>query len=125
MCFDFQQRLAPKLNETWRRVIFCSAMNIASTKLNTGSFTTEKSAIFDIIGNPGLLCLIGSSMFLNLKEAGNLEVNEGTDALCDVVTARSVSDLHFAAPASSFPSMRMYIFSSFSQQTDFIILDSE
>jgi hypothetical protein len=32
------------------------------------------------VGNPTLLCLLGSRMFFNLKEAGEAAVNEGTIA---------------------------------------------
>ena len=31
------------------------------------------------IGNPSLLCILGSRMFFNLKEAGEAGINEGTD----------------------------------------------
>lgn len=37
------------------------------------------NTIIDLLGNPTFLCILGSRMLFNLKEAGKLGVNEGTN----------------------------------------------
>ena len=83
------------------RVIFCSIINLINyqSKYELDS-TTTRSSIVSILGNPSLLCLLGSRMFINLKEAGSSDVKSGSSA--SALSQRSVaSDLQFAdMPAS-------------------------
>ena len=44
------------------------------------------SNIFAIVGSASLLCVLGSRMFFNLKEASERGVNEGTDYGSHVLT---------------------------------------
>ena len=37
------------------------------------------SAVFSLLGSPLLLCVVGSRMFFNLKEAAEHGVNSGTN----------------------------------------------
>lgn len=88
-------------------IVFCSAINIAASKNNyLGSYSLEEGAILNLLGNPGFLCLVGRRMSLNLKEAGDAEVNEGTGFPSINIPTNSLSGLHFAAPASSSPGVR-------------------
>jgi hypothetical protein len=49
-------------------------------------------ALLGVTGNPTLLCILGSRMFFNLKEAGEAGLNEGTN----VGSHRSASSsIHF------------------------------
>ena len=90
-----------------QRLVFCSAINIVSTRIAfLGSFPQKGAIILDFLGNSGFLCLAGSRMFLNLKEAGDAGVNEGTDIPSNNTPKSTISGLDFAAPASSSPGMR-------------------
>ncbi|EJD04446.1 uncharacterized protein FOMMEDRAFT_155573 [Fomitiporia mediterranea MF3/22] len=53
--------------------------------------------VLSAIGIPTLLCILGSHLLVNLKEAGERGVNEGTN-----YRSRTVSDIEFAegAPAA-------------------------
>lgn len=59
-------------------VLSCSIANmiglkIATTGLSAGSYVLIQVAI----GSPGLFCLVGSRMYMNLKEAGDTQLTEG------------------------------------------------
>ena len=49
-------------------------------------------AFLKYIGNPSLLCILGSRMFFNLKEAGEAGINEGTNLGSHRST---ISSIHF------------------------------
>ena len=77
-------------------------MNIISSKINyVGTFSLEKRGILSSLGNVGFLCLLGSRMFINLKEAGDTEVNEGTSIPSVNNLVSNISDPRFAEPAGS------------------------
>ena len=77
-------------------------MNIINSKINyLGTFSLEKRAILSLLGNVGFLCLIGSRMFLNLKEIGDVELNEGTSIPSVNNPVSNISNPRFAQPASS------------------------
>ena len=40
---------------------------------------TALAAVTNVLGSPTLLCIFGSRMFFNLREAGEHGVNEGTN----------------------------------------------
>lgn len=50
-------------------------------------------AIIEFLGNPTFLCILGSRLLFNLKDAGKHAVNEGTSYRPE----RSVSDIDFGA----------------------------
>ena len=77
-------------------------MNIINSKINyVGTISLEKQAILSFLGSPGFLCLLGSRMFLNLKEAGEAEVNEGTSIPSVNNPASNIGDPQFEQPSSS------------------------
>ena len=53
------------------------------------------SNVLTALGNPSLLTILGSRMLFNLKEAGELGVNEGTNVR---VASRTLSGIDFAGP---------------------------
>lgn len=50
------------------------------------------SALLDTLGSPAFLCILGSRMLFNLKEAAEKGSNDGTT----LKTTTGASDLHFA-----------------------------
>ena len=52
---------------------------------------TFAAAILLAAGSPTLLCILGGHLLINLKEAGELGVNEGTN-----YRSGSISDIDFA-----------------------------
>ncbi|EJD00607.1 uncharacterized protein FOMMEDRAFT_159364 [Fomitiporia mediterranea MF3/22] len=56
------------------------------------------SALINAASSPTLLCVLGSHLLINLKEAGERGVNEGTD-----YRSRTVSNFEFdrGAPATA------------------------
>ena len=87
------------------RIIFCSIINLIDYQREYGLDSTRES-IFSIIGSPSLLCLLGSRMFINLKEAGSSDVKGGpsTSALSQQSGRSVVSDLQFADVSGSMNS---------------------
>ena len=79
------------------RFIFCSIINLVDYQLEYGLNSTRNS-IVSILGDPSLLCLLGSRMFINLKEAGSSDVKGGssTSALSQQSGRSAASDLQFA-----------------------------
>lgn len=58
------------------RVILCSVFTILNAVYNASAVAAN---VFLGLGSPTLLSILGSRMFLNLKEAGEHGVNAGTD----------------------------------------------
>ena len=87
------------------RIIFCGIVNLIDYQLENGLDST-RSSIFSILGNPNLLCLLGSRMFINLKEAGSSDVKGGssTSALSQQSGSSVVSNLQFADVTGSMNS---------------------
>ena len=79
------------------RVIFCSIINLVVYE-SEYEFNSTRNNIVSILGDPSLLCLLGSRMFINLKEAGSSDVKSGssTSALSQQSGRSAVSDLQFA-----------------------------
>ena len=71
-------------------VIFVTTSNILYDFIEANSTT---SLILNSLGSTPILSLIGSRMLLNMKEAGECGVNEGTNCL-----ASAVSDIQFGSP---------------------------
>ena len=63
--------------------------------------TPIKYYIFDALGNPNLLCLLGSRMFINLIEAGQSDVKNGSGTGIQLGGGSAVSDIHFGDPSES------------------------
>ena len=87
--------LIPEL-EIIRSVIFCCVLQIVQNSINIDN--TLASNILIMVGNPTLLCILGGHLLINLKEAGEIGVNEGTN-----YRSNSVSDIDFAE--GPFPSI--------------------
>ena len=56
----------------------CSVFNILNGEL-FATTSVEVSAVFEALGSPTLLCILGSRMLFNLKEAAEHGVNIGTN----------------------------------------------
>ena len=61
-----------------------------SSELDLGTWTI----ILPRLGNPSLLCILGSRLLVNLKEAGKLGLNEGTNYRPDSFS-ESLSEIEF------------------------------
>ena len=87
------------------RVIFCSIINLIGFK-SEYELNSTREVIVSILGNPSLLCLLGSRMFINLKEAGSSDVKSGssTSAPSQQIGRSVVSDLQFADVTGSMNS---------------------
>ena len=87
------------------RVIFCSIINLVDYQLEY-ELDSTREIIVSTLGNPILLCLLGSRMFINLKEAGSSDVKGGssTSALSQQSGRSAVSDLQFADVTGSMSS---------------------
>ena len=87
------------------RVIFYSIINLIEYQSGY-EFNSTRSSIVSILGNPNLLCLLGSRMFINLKEAGSSDVKGGSSAsaLSQQSGNSVVSDLQFADVTGSMNS---------------------
>lgn len=59
-----------------RRAISCALFNILNDFL---SLPSVPATVIDALGSPTLLCMLGSRMFFNLKEAAEHSVNLGTN----------------------------------------------
>ena len=58
-------------------------------------------------GNPNLLCLLGSRMFINLIEAGQSDVKNGSGTSIQLGGGSAVSDIQFGD--TSYPQSSKYI----------------
>ena len=54
----------------------CSVFAILNNKVEV---SPAPGALFEALGSPTLLCVLGSRMFFNLKEAADRGVNVGTN----------------------------------------------
>ena len=55
----------------------CSVLTILDDELNSESVFA--ATVLQMFGNPTLLCVLGSRMFFNVKEAAEHNVNVGTN----------------------------------------------
>ena len=87
------------------RIIFCSIINLIVFKSDY-ELNSTREVIVSILGNPSYLCLLGSRMFINLKEAGSSDVKSGSSAsaLSQQSGGSVVSDLQFADVSGSMSS---------------------
>lgn len=82
----------------WERVLFCSAINITASRIDFRESYVKKDVI-NFLGSSSFLCLLGSRMFFNLKEAAELQANGGMSQLEQgPVSLYAASDLQFAMP---------------------------
>ena len=77
--------------DTFSRVIFVSVFAILSFRLRISNVFL--SDVLDALADPAFLCILGSRMLFNLKEAGKQGVNEGTSYRSKSVT--EVSEMEF------------------------------
>ena len=87
------------------RVIFCSIINIVGYQ-SKYEINSTRNNIVSLLGSQSLLCLLGSRMSINLKEAGSSDVKSGssTSALSQQSGSSAVSDLQFADVPGSMSS---------------------
>ncbi|EJC99532.1 uncharacterized protein FOMMEDRAFT_160599 [Fomitiporia mediterranea MF3/22] len=74
--------------------IMCCVFNILNFKVPVNNDVLEM--FLQQAGNPSFLCILGSRLLFNLKEAGKLGVNEGTN-----YRTTSMSTIEFDQPARS------------------------
>ncbi|THH03280.1 hypothetical protein EW145_g6381 [Phellinidium pouzarii] len=67
--------------------LFCSVIQIIA---NTTLLSAFLSVAFSVIGNPSVLCVLGSRILVHLKEAGERGAHGGTS-----YTLRTVSEMEF------------------------------
>ena len=70
-------------------VIFCCVLRIVETSIFIDNFFVAD--ILSAAGSPTLLCILGSHLLINLKEAGEMGVNGGTN-----YRLSRISDIDFA-----------------------------
>ena len=75
--------------------MICSILNIIEFEVNVTNFFVAN--ILDSLGRPSVLCLLGSRMLFNLKDAGERGVNEGTNYKLGNTKEETVSSIRFAA----------------------------
>ncbi|EJC99535.1 uncharacterized protein FOMMEDRAFT_160601 [Fomitiporia mediterranea MF3/22] len=73
--------------------IMCCIFNLLYPKLDVENVIL--ASILGQVGNPSFLCILGSRLLFNLKEAGKLGVNEGTN-----YRTKSMSNIKFEQPAA-------------------------
>ena len=82
-----------EFTNTQSSVIFVSAFGILEFMLQISNLYLAN--VISSLGNPAFLCVLGSRMLFNLKEAGERGQNEGTSY---IATPRIVSEMEFAEP---------------------------
>ena len=60
-------------------------MNILQFKLQLSNVILAN--VLEALGNPSFLCVLGSRMLFNMKEAAEYGVNEGTNYMASTVSA--------------------------------------
>lgn len=75
------------------RAISCSVFNILDDKFAESLLSAN---VLESLGNPTLLCILGSRMFFNLKEAAEHGVNVGTN--WSSYSHSAVESMHFEEP---------------------------
>ena len=63
-----------------------------------GPSTAPSYYIFGALENTNILCLLGSRMFINLKEAGQTDVNNGSGIGVQSGGASVISGIQFGDP---------------------------
>ena len=92
------------------RVILVSVFATLAFELQTSN--NFLAIILQHLGNPSFLCVLGSRMLFNLKEAGERGQNEGTSYNA---TSRTVSGMEFAEPGPVNCEGEIRVSSKFSQ----------
>ncbi|KAL5500826.1 hypothetical protein ACEPAH_9213 [Sanghuangporus vaninii] len=83
--------------------IGCSVLNILQFKLRFSNLFWANT--LNALGSPSCLCVVGSRMLINLKEAGERGQNEGTSYR---ITSNEMSEIDFAAPQRFIPPLPSY-----------------
>ena len=75
-------------------------MAIMSSRFNSEDLSVAlRYCAIGTLANPGLLCLLGSRMFINLIEAGQSEVKNGSGNGIQSGRGSIVSDIQFGDPS--------------------------
>ena len=80
--------------------VTCSVINIIGLSVDDEGIALVY--FVNTIGNPSCLCILGSYLLVNLKEAGELGVNEGTNYRLDFIPP-SASDIELAGVQGEDP----------------------
>ena len=64
---------------------------------------SSSAYVLSILGSPAFLCLLGSRLSINLKEAAKMEVSDGSEGHVNIGSINS--DLDFASPDRSASGM--------------------
>ena len=78
---------------TLSSIVACCIFGIVQFRIQVSNDFV--SNVLTALGNAALLTILGSRMLFNLKEAGELGVNEGTNVR---VASRTLSGIDFAEP---------------------------
>lgn len=63
-----------------------------------GDGFSTRDPILSVIGSPSFLCILGSRMFFDLKQAAKLGVNGGISHIYNAPAMRTFTDPEFAIP---------------------------
>ncbi|OCB83890.1 hypothetical protein A7U60_g9096 [Sanghuangporus baumii] len=72
-------------------IVACCIVDILQFKIQVASLFW--TGVLGSLGNPSFLCILGTRMLFNLKEAGELGVNEGTSSR---VPSGTISEMDFS-----------------------------
>ena len=100
------------------RAIFVIVFAIVADLFNTTNAVALN--VINVLGNPILLCILGSRMFFNLKEAAEHGVNVGTN--WSSYSQSATSTMHFNEPPDSLLESVIYRCSFALRESLFIFL---
>lgn len=76
--------------------IFCSVINIINYEVISFGESIELY-VLPVLGNTGYMCLLGSRILINLKEAGKTEINDGGVSRFDEENTLSAAEFRVAS----------------------------
>ncbi|PAV20810.1 hypothetical protein PNOK_0343700 [Pyrrhoderma noxium] len=83
-------------------ILFCSIVKIVFFHIQSSAVYTNLGAL-QVLGSPSFLCLLGSHMFFNLKEAASTEEDGHISTARQGTVFSSVSNLRFGIPTHCDP----------------------
>ena len=91
------------------RILFCSIVKIVFFHIQSSAVYTNLGAL-QVLGSPSFLCLLGSHMFFNLKEAASTEEDGHISTARQGTVFSSVSNLRVAIPTHCDPPTGAFFF---------------
>ena len=91
------------------RILFCSIVKIVFFHIQSSAVYTNLGAL-QVLGSPSFLCLLGSHMFFNLKEAASTEEDGHISTARQGTVFSSVSNLRFGIPTHCDPPTGVFFF---------------